>query len=32
MEGLLGNKMDQLLEKFTSMEINISSLYTELTI
>ena len=31
MEELLGNKLDQLLEKFTSMETIISLLHTELS-
>ena len=30
MEELLGNNIDRLLEKFTSMETNISSLHTEM--
>ena len=30
MEELLGNNIDRLLEKFTSMETNISSLRTEM--
>ena len=31
MAELLENKIDKLLEKFTSMETNISSLYTEIS-
>ena len=31
MAELLGNKIDKLLEKFTSVEINISSLHTEIS-
>ena len=30
MEELLGNKINRLLEKFTSMETNISLLHTEM--
>ena len=30
MAELLGNKIDKLLENFTSMETNISSLHTEI--
>ena len=30
MTELLGNKIDKLFEKFTSMEANISSLHTEI--